>query len=48
MRWAILSKPRSRYRAVFPDLAIRVDDQITEGDRVVSRWTLEAHTTGGA
>ena len=29
------------YRAVFPDLAIRVDDQITEGDRVVSRWTLE-------
>jgi predicted ester cyclase len=29
------------YRAVFPDLAIRVEDQATEGDRVVSRWTLE-------
>jgi steroid delta-isomerase-like uncharacterized protein len=29
------------YCGVFPDLAIRVDDQITEGDRVVSRWTLE-------
>ncbi len=29
------------YRAVFPDLAIRVEDQVTEGDRVVSRWTLE-------
>jgi predicted ester cyclase len=30
------------YRAVFPYLAIHVDDQITEGDRVVSRWTLES------
>jgi predicted ester cyclase len=29
------------YRAVFPDLAIRVEDQVSEGDRVVSRWTLE-------
>jgi predicted ester cyclase len=29
------------YRAVFPDLAIRVEDQVTERDRVVSRWRLE-------
>jgi hypothetical protein len=28
------------YRAVFPDLAIRVEDQVTERDRVVSRWRL--------
>jgi predicted ester cyclase len=25
---------------VFADLEINVEDQITEGDRVVSRWTL--------
>ena len=29
------------YRAVFPDLAIRVEDQVAEGERVVSHWTLE-------
>jgi steroid delta-isomerase-like uncharacterized protein len=34
------------YRAVFPDLAIRVEDQITEGDRVVSRWTLQGTHNG--
>jgi hypothetical protein len=28
------------YRAVFPDLEIRVVDQTTDGDRVTSRWTL--------
>lgn len=28
-------------RAVFPDLAIRVEDQVAEGERVVSDWTLE-------
>jgi predicted ester cyclase len=36
-----IAKSVALYRAVFPDLAIRVDDQVTEGDRVVSRWTLE-------
>ncbi len=28
------------YRALFADLRIDVVDQITEGDRVASRWTL--------
>jgi predicted ester cyclase len=28
------------YRALFDDLKIRVVDQITEGDRVVSRWVM--------
>jgi len=36
-----IAKSVALYRAVFPDLAIRVDDQVTEGDRVVSRWTLD-------
>jgi rhodanese-related sulfurtransferase/predicted ester cyclase len=31
------------YRSVFPDLEIRVDDQVVDGDRVTSRWT--AHGT---
>ncbi|OLT00431.1 hypothetical protein BJF90_35130 [Pseudonocardia sp. CNS-004] len=30
----------SGYLALFSDLAFRVDDQITEGDKVASRWTL--------
>jgi SnoaL-like protein len=35
------------YRAIFPDLQIRVLDQTTDGDRVTSRWELHgtrAHT----
>jgi predicted ester cyclase len=28
------------YRELFPDLRIVVDDQVSEGDRVASRWTL--------
>jgi predicted ester cyclase len=28
------------YRAIFPDLRFTVDEQVTEGDRVASRWTL--------
>jgi predicted ester cyclase len=28
------------YRALFPDLHFTVDEQVTEGDRVASRWTL--------
>jgi len=27
------------YRAAFPDLRITIDEQIAEGDRVVTRWT---------
>jgi predicted ester cyclase len=28
------------YRAIFSDLRFSVDEQVTEGDRVASRWTL--------
>jgi len=28
------------YRAIFTDLRMGVDDQVTEGDRVASRWFL--------
>jgi predicted ester cyclase len=28
------------YLALFPDLRFRVEEQLTEGDRVASRWTL--------
>jgi predicted ester cyclase len=28
------------YRAIFPDLRIDVEDQVTEGDLVTSRWTM--------
>lgn len=29
----------SRWRAAFPDFQVTVDDQIAEGDRVVTRWS---------
>lgn len=28
------------YLALFPDLRFKVEEQVTEGDRVASRWTL--------
>jgi predicted ester cyclase len=34
------------YRALFPDLRIDVVDQISEGDRVVSRWILQGTHRG--
>jgi predicted ester cyclase len=34
------------YRAIFPDLQIEVLDQVTDGDCVVSRWTLEGTHRG--
>ena len=34
------------YHLVFTDLSIRVEDQIVEGDRVVSRWTAEGSNRG--
>ena len=34
------------YHLVFSDLRIRVEDQIVEGDRVVSRWTAEGTSRG--
>jgi len=34
------------YRALFDDLQIRVVDQITQGDRVVSRWVMTGSNRG--
>jgi predicted ester cyclase len=34
------------YRALFDDLQIGVGDQITEGDRVVSRWIMTGSNRG--
>jgi steroid delta-isomerase-like uncharacterized protein len=34
-----LKKVIGMYRQAFPDLQITVDDQIAEGDKVVTRWT---------
>jgi predicted ester cyclase len=34
------------YRTLFDDLQIRVVDQITEGDRVVSRWVMTGSNRG--
>jgi steroid delta-isomerase-like uncharacterized protein len=36
----------SGYRAAFPDLEVTIDDQIAEGDRVVTRWTARGTHTG--
>ena len=30
----------SFYRSLFDDLRFEIDDQVTEGDRVATRWTL--------
>jgi predicted ester cyclase len=34
------------YLELFPDLQFMVDEQVTEGDRVVSRWTLHGTHRG--
>jgi predicted ester cyclase len=34
------------YRALFDDLQIRVVDQVSEGDRVVSRWLMTGSNRG--
>jgi len=34
------------YLALFPDLRFDVDDQVTEGDKVASRWTLRGTHRG--
>lgn len=33
-------------RSAFPDLHIAIEDQIAEGDKVVTRWTASATHTG--
>ena len=34
------------YLALFPDLSFEVEDQVTEGDRVASRWVLHGTHRG--
>ena len=41
-----IAKSVALYAAIFPDLEIRVEDQVTEGDRVTSRWTLRGTHRG--
>jgi predicted ester cyclase len=41
-----IAKSVALYRAVFPDLRIRVEDQTVDGDRVTSRWTLQGTHKG--
>jgi predicted ester cyclase len=36
----------SLYRRLFADLRFEVDEQLTEGDRVASRWTLHGTNRG--
>ena len=33
-------------RAAFPDIHFTIEDQIADGDRVVTRWTARATHTG--
>jgi predicted ester cyclase len=34
------------YRAAFPDFHMTFEDQIAEGDKVASRWTMRGTHTG--
>jgi steroid delta-isomerase-like uncharacterized protein len=34
------------YRSAFPDITVAIEDQIAEGDRVASRWTLRGTHQG--
>jgi steroid delta-isomerase-like uncharacterized protein len=34
------------YRGAFPDLQFNIDDQVAEGDKVVTRWTARGTNTG--
>ena len=34
------------YRSIFPDLEIKVEEQVVEGDRVASRWTARGTNRG--
>jgi predicted ester cyclase len=36
----------SLYRRLFADLQFKVEEQVTEGDRVASRWTLRGTNRG--
>ena len=41
-----LKKLIAMYRDAFPDVRMTIDDQIAEGDRVVTRWTVRGTHRG--
>jgi steroid delta-isomerase-like uncharacterized protein len=41
-----LKKLIAMYRTAFPDVRMTIDDQIAEGDRVVTRWTVSGTHKG--
>lgn len=41
-----IQKSVSLYRRLFADLRFTVEEQVTEGDRVASRWTLHGTNRG--
>ena len=41
-----LKKLIAMYRNAFPDVRMTIDDQIAEGDRVVTRWTVHGSHRG--
>jgi hypothetical protein len=45
-----IARSLALYQLLFRDgdLSIRVEDQVAEGDRVVSRWVAEGHNRGRA
>jgi predicted ester cyclase len=43
-----IQKSVSLYRQLFADLSFVVEDQVSEGDRVASRWTLHGTNRGRA
>jgi steroid delta-isomerase-like uncharacterized protein len=36
----------AKYRSAFPDMSVTVEDEIAEGDKVVTRWTLRGTHQG--
>lgn len=43
---ATLKQKVAAVRAAFPDVQVAIDDQMVEGDRVVSRWTARGTQEG--
>lgn len=41
-----LKKIAGPFRAGFPDLAVTIEDQIAEGDKVVTRWSAKGINSG--
>jgi predicted ester cyclase len=44
--WAGIERTTLLYQAMLPGLAIRVDDQVVDGDLVASRWTMIGESGG--